>query len=308
MELTRLTDAPALAEVAARSQQPLDTLVKAWLVSYRNDRTRESYAINIRQWLAFCAEHGVPPIQPLRSHVELWMRLLERAGMKPRTVAQRVNVLASFLRYLLDEDVIQRDPMRGVKRPRIERQSPTGYLRRSQAADLLTASIDLGPHPAALLHILTLNGLRIAEACSLDVGSLVWDGRYPQLQFTRKGGKGGRAYLSRETEPLVLAAIGDRTSGPLLLNAAGNRMRRANAQPIIDKAMRSVRGHHPRITPHALRHTWATLCLEAGVPVQQVQYDGGWADGRLVAYYTHGQDSGVKAATNLMSPYVYSAA
>jgi integrase/recombinase XerD len=61
-------------------------------------------------------------------------------------------------------------------------------------------------------------------------------------------------------------------------------------------------------SPHALRHSWTTACVDARVPVDQIQHDGGWADPRLIPYYSHGADRPEKAATHGITAYVMGAA
>lgn len=303
-----LTVAPTLGALAGHSGQSLRMLVFAWLASYKSASTRSVYLISVEQWLAWCASVGVDPLHVIRAHVELWQRTLEDAGKKPRTVASRVGAVACWYRYLLDEGVITADPTARVKRPRIERRSPTAWLTRPQLADLIAASTELGGSPHALISLLAFNGLRIAEACSLNIASLTWEGTYPVIWFTRKGGKDGRAVLSRPTEAAVVAAIGDRASGPLLLTSAGTRMNQKAAQRIIDRCLIDVHGTHGRITPHALRHSWATAALGARVPPDQIQHDGGWADSRMVSYYAHGQDVPDRATTHAVTAFIAGAA
>lgn len=304
----------SLAEYAERSDDPLGTLIKAWLSGQRSPRTFVAYEIAIRQWVDWCGLHGVDPLGALRAHVELYQRWLERDDRKgkgirkPRTIYSKLAAMASFYDYLIVEDVLIRDPMRGVKRPRIDRKSPTAWLSTAQLADLIGAAKELGPNPYALVLILALNGLRIGEVCSLNIDSVSWDGYSPIITFRRKGEKDGRATLTRPTENAVFKAIGERTEGPLLLNKYGNRMTQRNAQLIIDKAIGSIRGGHGRITPHSLRHSWCTGCREAQVPLDQIQHDGGWSDGRIVAYYSHGFDRPDRAATHGITARVMGAA
>lgn len=300
--------AGGLAALATVTARPHETYAAAWLAGYRSPRTREAYRISITQWFTWCASKGLDPLQVVRAHIELWQRELEASGRKPRTVSLRITALASWYRYLIDEEVLTKDPVRRVRRPKIERRSPTAFLTRPQMADLLEGAQALGPHPYALVCVLALNGLRIAEACSLDVDSMRTDGFYPVLTFIRKGGKTGQAVLSRPAEAAVMAAIDGRGSGPLLLTRAGTRMNQRAAQRIIDQAMKGVRGRHGRITPHALRHSWATACLAAHVPADQVQHDGGWADPRLLSYYSHGQEAPARAATHAVAAFVFGAA
>ena len=304
-----LTVLPAsLDTLASRSGQPLRLLLAAWLAGYKAPRTREVYDISVRQWIVWCASHDVDPLQAVRAHLELWQRSLEESGRKPRTVASRIGAVACWYKYLLDEGVIVVDPSARVKRPKIERRSPTAWLTRPQLADLVAAARSEGGHPYALVALLAFNGLRIAEACSLDVESLAWAGEFPFLSFVRKGGHDGRAVLARETEKAVKGAIGERTSGPLLLTEAGTRMNQKAAQRILDRCVKHVHGAHGRVTPHVLRHSWVTAALAARVPQDQVQHDAGWIDSRMLSYYAHGQAQPERATTHAVSAFIAGAA
>lgn len=280
-----------------------EQLVAAWLAGYRVEKTRIAYAHSLRTWFDFCGLNAVDPLAAIRAHVDLYMRSLEAAGLADRTVASRISALSAFYTYLVDEDVLPKSPVRGVKRPKIDKVSPTGWLTRPQVADLIAAAHLEGPICHALVCILALNGLRIAEACSLNVESLIVEhGFYPCLTFVRKGGKQARAALSRPAEAAVHAVIGDRTAGPLLTTTIGTRMNQKAAQLLLDRCAPSVRGEHPHITPHVLRHSWATLALLAGAIPEQVRHDGGWADDRMLTYYgSHGADDPARSSTHLVA-------
>jgi integrase/recombinase XerD len=218
---------------AWRSTPPVALLAAAWVAGYSCSRTRRTYQAMIRSWLDWCAECAVEPLAARRAHVELWQRSLEQHGYAARTVALKLTAVASFYRYCQQEDLLAHTPMACVRRPRVERLSPRGALSRGQVHDLLAAAERLGVHAYGLCCVLALNGLRIGEATGLNVEDLDYDGLYPVLAFTRKGGRPARAVLARPTEAAVTACIGDRGGGPLFLNRAGRRLdqRAAVSQP-----------------------------------------------------------------------------
>lgn len=299
---------PPLLDMASKLSAPLhEVLAGAWLAAFSSERTRASYGVSIRAWFAWCAELDVDPLRAARAHVDLWLRHLEAEGKADRTVGLRITTLASFYRYCIDEDVLFKDPTRGVRRPKIPHKSPTAYLKRTQLADLVPAAAELGVMPHALICLLVFNGLRISEACGIDIEGRTMCGFYPQLEVLRKGGARQLITLARPTEAAVDAAMAGRTSGPLLLNQYGNRMTQRNAQLIIDKCIPAVRGEHGRITPHALRHSWCTLAIQNGSSPDQVAHDGGWTGLEMVAYYAHGQDDPSRAVTHGVAGVVLSA-
>ncbi len=302
---------PIPAEVVAtdaRDRRRAELLAGAWLAGYSSTRTRATYRAGVRLWFQWCAEHDLVPLNAKRAHLELWQRQLESNGYAPRTIAIRLTALASFYRYCENEEVLTRSPLARVRRPRVDRRSPRSSLTRGQLHDLLDSAREQGPHPYGLLCLLGFNGLRITEATSLDVTALDYDGLFPILRLVRKGGRPGVAVLARPTEAAITACIGERRDGPLFLNRHGTRMDQRAAQRVLDRAARVLHGRHPRITPHVLRHTWTTLAIDAGVPHDQIQHDGGWSDARMVAYYTHGRDNALRAATHSVAAYVLSAA
>jgi site-specific recombinase XerC len=306
--VSALVDASAAQILRPGAGHPRhEILAGAWLAGFRSERTRSAYGANIRRFFAWCEESGTDPLKVVRAHVDLWARQGEAAGLADRTVALRITTLASFYRYLVDEEVIAKDPTRGVRRPKIPHRSPTAWLKRSQLADFVEASAGLGVTPHALVCLLVFNGLRISEACGIDVDDRTTQGFYPLLEVIRKGGARQQIPLARPTEAAVDAAIDGRTTGPLLVNQAGNRITQRNAQLIIDKCIPAVRGDHGRITPHALRHSWATLALQTGALPDQVAHDGGWTGLAMVSYYgRHGVEDPARAVTHGVAGVVLS--
>jgi integrase/recombinase XerD len=295
-----------LSWYVANEARPYETIAMAWLAGFSSPRTRESYELGIRQWFIWLSDIGIDPLQVVRAHVELWQRQLEAIPLADRTIALRLTTVTSFYAYCVEEDILTKNPTRGIHRPKIQRRSPTAWLTRPQLADLLEAGREVGPTAYALLMLLSLNGLRIAEACSLDVDALQWRGFYPVVSFTRKGGDVAEAALARPTEAAIVAAINERTTGPLFLTSYSTRMNQKAAQRLIDLCISSVRGQHGRITPHALRHSWCTVAMQSGCNPEQIRHDGGWSDGRMVSYYSHGFDDPARSTTHTVSGLILS--
>lgn len=290
---------------------PAELAAASFIAGYSNAKTRSAYTMHLRDWFAFLqsGQHELDPMRAMRVHVELWLRSLEARELKPRTIALKLTALRSFYRYCVDEEWIEASPADRVKGPTIDRRSPRGALTRTQLFDLVEGAAHIGPSAHALVMLLGFNGLRIGETCAANVTDLVYDGFSPVLLLpNRKGGKEGAAALSRPVEAALGVVTEGRTTGPLLINQAGNRMTRSNAQCILDRAMRTVRGRHPRVTPHVLRHTWCTLAVDAGASLSRLQHDGGWSDTRMAEYYCHTRHDPLNSTTHLVAAHVLSAA
>jgi integrase/recombinase XerD len=295
-----------LVSISGADAPQHELLAMAWIAGQRSPRTRYTYTGIARRWFEWLTANGVEPLAIGRVHVELYQRRLEQLDRKPGTIALYLTTLSSFYAYCLDEGVIAKNPVDKVKRPTTGERLSTDrqWLTRPQMYDILEGAKELGHTEHALICVLGLNGLRIAEACSLNVEDLERRGDYTAVSFVRKGGRVGQAIFARRTEIAVLEACGDRREGPLFVHSYGGRMNQKAAQRIIDKAMGNVRGEHGRITPHSLRHSCFTLAAQAGVPLDQIRNDGGWTDLRTPGVYLHGRNNPAAASTHAVSALV----
>lgn len=134
----------------------------------------------------------------------------------------------------------------------------------------LAAAKKPGVMANALARLLAERGLRISEATQLDVTDVIQLGGYDHVQFIGKGGQSATVPLPVPTARAVRLAIGDRTEGPLLLNARGRRMDRAAATRIIRK-IAAAAAVNQEISPHSLRRSFATTGIAMGVPLRDMQ-------------------------------------
>lgn len=280
----------------------------AWLAGYRSAETRQNYLSGIKRWFGFCDRMGFDPLNVARHHIELFLRSLEVDGCGPRTVLNRLTIVSSYYRWLVDEEILAKSPTLRVRRPKVPRRSPTGFLRRAQVSELVRASAVISPQAHAAIAILAFNGLRVGEVCSLNVESLGKRGHYPLLTFWRKGGELGTAVLGRTTEAAVLAALDELEeprTGPLLRTRIGTRIGQQWVQRQLDRCRPAIQNCPARLHPHMLRHTWTAMAMADGVPLDQIVNDGGWADARMpVSVYAHGQDAPEKAASHRVESLV----
>jgi integrase/recombinase XerD len=121
-------------------------------------------------------------------------------------------------------------------------------LDRRELTDLLAAAEAEGGYDYALIFLLGLNGLRVSEACSPDVGDLGGARYQPTLRIVGKGDKPAEIPLNPRTHEAIDQALDGRIDGPLLLNRWGNRMQRHNAAAIVTRLARTI-GITRRVTP-----------------------------------------------------------
>lgn len=239
----------------------LPASARAWLAEFSSANTRDAYRRDLRGWLAYCAAEGVDPLAARRAHVTLWAQQMRESGLAPATVARKLAAVAGWYRWLVTDGEISRSPAEYVRRPRpTPVRDRRGPARDGLAALLAAAELE-GPVAVALLRLLGAHGLRVSEACGIRVQDLlVVDGR-PAARIVGKGGKVATVPLTPRTSA-ALAALG-RQEGPLL------GLDRHGAYRTVRRV--AVAAGLPNVSPHSLRHSFATALLRSGRPLQEVQ-------------------------------------
>lgn len=307
-----LAQRPPAKAVEAASANPLRRLVAAFLVGYEG-HTRTAYSRDLADWLAFCARHGVEPLGAHRAHVDAYAReLTEVQGRARSTAARRLSALAGFYGYALDEGLIERSPLAGVRRPKVAEDSQTTGLDRDQLRAVLAAGRERAATGAgqsdrdlALVTLLAHNGLRIGEALAADVDDLGTERGHRTLRITRKGGRRATVVLAPVTARTLDDYLGDRDSGPLFVTAGGRRLDEPAAFRMVRRLAQTAGLEYPdRLSPHSLRHAFVTLALDAGVSLRDVQDAAGHADPRTTRRYDRARHNLDRAATYAVAAYL----
>jgi site-specific recombinase XerD len=234
-----------------------ESLIAGFLLGY-GDRTRAAYLADLRDFHAWCARIDIGLLAAQRGHIEAYIRALEQAGRSRATVARRLATLTGFYRYAVQEGALPHSPATHIRRPSVARDSQTLGLDREEAVRFLAAAQAASARDHALACLLTLNGLRVSEACAADVVDLGVERAHRVLAVVGKGGQRTLVPLAPRTVRAIEAALGGRTDGPLLVSNSGGRLDRHDAARIVARLARRA-GLSKRITPHSLRHTMVTL-------------------------------------------------
>jgi site-specific recombinase XerD len=232
--------------------------------------TREAYALDLRQFTAWCQQRHQRLFQIRRADIECFARDMEARGRARATITRRLCTIAGFYRYAVEEGLLDHSPAAHVRRPRLDYEShATGLDRNELGAILVAAGLgDAAEH--ALISLLALNGLRVSEATGASIGALGTERGHRTLTITRKGGKVVTIPLAPRTARAIDLAIGERTDGPIFLAFDGRRLDRHGAARIVRGAARRA-GIAKPVGPHTLRHAFITAALDAGVPLRDVQ-------------------------------------
>lgn len=272
----------ALETPTAPLTDPALLAAAGFLAGY-SGTTRVGYTIDLRNYWTWCETHQLPILDSRRPHIELYVRSLEDHGYARSTIGRRLSTVCSFYRWCVDEELLGRNPAANVRRPKISQDSTTLGLDRQELGQFLVEAGVTAGRDHALACLLGLNGLRVSEACNVDIDNLGFERGHHTLLVDRKGGKRALIPLAPRTYRAVTLAIDERTSGPILLGNKG-RLDRFEAYRIVRRLAKRAGITH-KVHPHCLRHAFITAALDAGVPLRDVQEAASHSDPRTTSRY-----------------------
>jgi integrase/recombinase XerD len=242
------TASTAVVVYNAGPVDPEHVALAGFLGGYRG-LTRDAYALDLRQFVAFCGRRNLKLFEARRSDIEAFGRELKANSRATATIARRRCTVTGFYRYAEEEGLISHSPAVHVRRPRIDYESHAIGLDRNEVGALLVAA-GLGPAAEhALISLLALNGLRVSEAIGANIKALGLERGHRTLTIVRKGGKTVTIPLAPRTARAVDLAIGGRAAGPIFTASDGLRLDRHGAARIVRRVARRA-GIAKPIGPH----------------------------------------------------------
>lgn len=272
--------------------------------------TIESYARDLGQLAAF-AEKNQKPIESMdRRDLEAFVRSLMTSGLAPRSVARAVACIRGFYKFIAAEQKMAQNPADDLKSPRAWASLPK-FLSLEEVDRLLAqpdVSTPRGLRDKALIEVLYATGLRVSELVSLRAGDLHMDEGY--LTCIGKGDKQRIVPMGQESSEWVQRYIRDgrtpllrkRQSPWLFVNARdGGPLSRIGFWKVL-KAYGKRAGLSRELSPHVLRHSFATHLLERGADLRMIQVMLGHADLSTTQIYTHVLEARLKAVYDRFHP------
>jgi integrase/recombinase XerD len=258
-------------------------------------RTVSAYERDLTRWWQSLRERGVDdPAQATPELLREWVFALKEEGLAATSIRRAQSAVRTYFRFLLSEGVLDVDPSERLESPRVARKLPD-FLTRDEVTRLLDAPDASKPlfwRDRAILELLYASGLRVSELVDLPLSGLDLDEAWATVF-----GKGSRERLVpigapavrtlerylREVRPRLDKGRGQ---GRVYLNARGNPMRRESIWKLVkDSAKRA--GIAKNVSPHTLRHTFATHLVEGGADLAAVQELLGHVDISTTQIYTH---------------------
>lgn len=267
-------------------------LFAAYLETERNvsPHTLAAYRSDLAQLLAFVTrEKGENVSAQDVDHLLLRRYLAGLAkNAKKSSIGRKLAAIRSFFRFLLRRGIVAKNPAELIATPKKEQRLPF-HLDIDQATILMEAPEDEQKHvlrDRAILELLYSSGLRVSELTGLNIGELDLAGG--MVRVTGKGGKERIVPVGSRALAAVRDYLDERatTAGALFLNTRGGRINRRSVARIIDAHVMRIAAFK-RISPHTLRHTFATHMLEGGADLRAIQELLGHASLSTTQKYTH---------------------
>ena len=259
--------------------------------------TEAAYAADLRNLFAFIARRKQGPLTVDSEALRAYLKSLDYVGMTPRTVARRLSVIRQFFRFLLAERMREDDPSSTLDSPKLGRPLPK-VLSREEVDRLIEATRSKGGadggRMATLLEILYATGLRVSELVTLPLSAVERD---PTVLVVR--GKGAKERLVPLSDPARLAiaawlhvrdgALEDGEVSRFLFPSRGRtgHLTRQRFAQLLKEAALAANIDPARVSPHVLRHAFASHLLEGGADLRSVQLMLGHADIATTQIYTH---------------------
>ena len=278
-------------------EQPLDTLLDRYLETTvfeagLSDATLSAYAADIRRYLTHLDSLGIESAtEILKEDVLDHLGGLRTEEMAPRSIARHLSAIRRFHAFLTDEGFAESDPTEGLDAPRLTRTLPH-FLTGDEVDRLLAApdrSTEEGVRDAAILEMFYSCGLRISELARLPLRALSHE--EGTVRVRGKGTKVRLVPLGRRAMDRVSAWLGVRErwtikADTLFLSRRGKTMPRGAVWRVVKQHARAA-NIEKNVTPHMLRHSFATHLLDHGADLRAVQEMLGHADIGTTQIYTH---------------------
>jgi integrase/recombinase XerD len=287
------------------ASDPVAQLTAAWLMSQRTRNTMLAYrcdvvgigttgkpaSMKVAAWLPWLEENGILPLAARRGHVDTYSRLLDISGSAPATILRKISAVSSWYTYMVREEATDKNPARWATRPAIDQHSSNTVGLSQEEAQLLIAAADKETlRTAAIIRALLFGGWRISLIMNAVLSDLGRDRGHRTIRVTLKGGKVIKAPLSAPVSDALDAWLGSR--GPaastdlIFPTSSGHRMDHPYLWRLVRSVARSagIPSWH-ELSPHSLRHTFATLSFDFGIPLADVQDAMGHTDPRTTRRY-----------------------
>lgn len=267
-----------------------------------SENTLESYGRDVRKFLSFIEKDGISSPEKIKyNHILDFLTHFKEQGFTATTIVRSVVSVKQFFKYLLLEKILEEDPTAHIRTPKMKKAIP-GVITLDEVERILSApdeSTPEGLRDAAMLEVLYATGIRVSELIGLKLndvnfehGFVIVYGKGSKERIVPMGDKAKNKLLDylRDSRPTLLKS---REAKTLFVTRRGKGMTRQGFWKII-KNYALKGGVNKKISPHTLRHSFATHLLERGADLRTIQVMLGHSDISTTQIYTHVESERLK--------------
>ena len=262
--------------------------------------TLQSYRRDLKQFEKYIEDNGEDYAEVTNDGIKEYIEHMQEIGKKPSTVSRGLASIRSFYQYEAKNKVVEKDPTEGIQSPKIEKRVPS-VLTSSEVALLLDQPKDVdlkGTRDKAMLEFAYATGMRVTEIISLNIEDVNLETGYATCRNGKKERTVPMGNMSlKALEEYVLEArptmIRDDNEKALFVNVNGQRLTRQGFWKII-KYYKDQAHIDKDITPHVLRHSFATHLLQNGADLKAIQTMLGHSDISSTQVYMQFQDPALR--------------
>lgn len=258
-----------------------------------SEHTVKGYRKDLEDYDDYIKNHKVDFKTMKYSDVTDYLISLSGLKLKSTSISRHLSSIRSFYEFLIKEGVTNNSPFKLVRGPKKEQKLPN-YLQYEEFLDLVNAcdETNLGIRNRMILELLFATGVRVSEAVNIKISDINFKAR--EIKITGKGNKTRIVYFSKVCQEVmsnyVINARQELLKGKkndyLLINHLGNAITRRGIADVLEKLIKKSAIKH-KISPHTLRHTFATLLLNEGMDIREVQELLGHENLSTTSIYTH---------------------
>lgn len=258
-----------------------------------SDNTISSYERDLREFSSYINSRKVDYKNMKYKDVTDYLIYLSNRDYKSSSINRHLSSIRSFYEFLVKSGETKSSPFKLISGPKKEKKLPN-YLKYDEFLDLLDAcdETNLGVRNRLILELLFATGLRVSELVGVKIKDIDFKNR--EIKVTGKGNKSRIVYFNKTSQEVmskyVLTARQELLKGKkneyLFINHLGNQITRRGIADVLEKLILKSSLKH-KISPHTLRHTFATLLLNEGMDIREVQELLGHSRLSTTSIYTH---------------------
>ena len=252
-----------------------------------SELTIKSYQLDLTDFFEYIESKKINYLTITNHDVRGYLKYLDSCNLKNSTISRRISTLRTFYNYLVDENIVENNVFHNVKNPKLEKKLPN-YLNYNEMEELLE-SIDIstteGLEKRLLIEMFYSTGCRVSEMINVKISDIDFTNK--TIRIMGKGSKERIVYFGDYASKYLDNYISKvKCDKYLFTNKKGEKLTINEVEQIVKDIMKhiSIKTH---VTPHTLRHTFATHLLNNGADIKTVQELLGHANLSTTGIYTH---------------------